>query len=400
MSQVGLTMSSDKYALFEYDTENIGDEVQSIAARRFLPRVDYYIDRDEIPSFRSKAGENVKLIMNGWYMHKPENWPPKIGSLDPLLISMYIDQKNKNTVQSFTSDESKKFLETYGPVGARDKASYTFLQKKNISSYFSGCVTLTLQRDKRFPRSDFVLLVDVSPEVEEAVRKISTRPVISLSVYRTPYLSREEKFVLAEYYLYLYQSAHAVVTTRLHTMLPSLAFETPVALIKEKGKFEPNRYEGLVELVHAYDEKDFIDNPKIFDVDHPPANKPDYKELRRKLIASCKEFTGHENETYLTIDLSKIYKNTSFVKVLGRGSASTYRELLKGGDVAWLNRVSRDLKRQLKQKEKELDIKQQLLGSTEQQLNEVKNELTQIYGSRSWKVATVLRRVKRGSSVK
>lgn len=393
-------MSNTKYALFEYNTENVGDEVQSIAARRFLPQVDYYIDRDEITNFKHKSGENVKLIMNGWYMHKPENWPPKVGSLDPLLISMYIDQKNKKTVQAFTSDGSKKFLEKYGPVGARDEASHTFLQKNNISSYFSGCVTLTLQRDSRFPRSDFVLLVDVSPEVEEVVRKTTTRPVISLSVYRTPYLSREEKFVLAEYYLYLYQSAHAVITTRLHTMLPSLAFETPVALIKEKGKFEPSRYEGLVDLVHAYDEKDYINNPKIFDVDNQPSNKPDYMELRRKLIASCKEFTGHENETYLTVDLSKMYKNISFVKVLGRGSASTYRELLKGGDAAWLNRVSRDLKRQLKQREKELDIKQQDLRQTEQQLSEARDKLSQIYNSRSWKVATALRRIKSGGKHK
>ena len=43
-----MTKSSKKvkYALYKYSTENIGDEIQSIAARRFLPQVDYYIDRD------------------------------------------------------------------------------------------------------------------------------------------------------------------------------------------------------------------------------------------------------------------------------------------------------------------------------------------------------------------
>lgn len=34
-----------KYALFSYSTENIGDEIQSIAASRFLPQIDYYINR-------------------------------------------------------------------------------------------------------------------------------------------------------------------------------------------------------------------------------------------------------------------------------------------------------------------------------------------------------------------
>ena len=37
-----------KFALLNYSTENIGDEVQSIAARRFLPRIDEYVERDKL----------------------------------------------------------------------------------------------------------------------------------------------------------------------------------------------------------------------------------------------------------------------------------------------------------------------------------------------------------------
>ena len=41
-----------KYGLFKYETENIGDEIQSIAARRFfLPSVDAYIDRDRLGEY-------------------------------------------------------------------------------------------------------------------------------------------------------------------------------------------------------------------------------------------------------------------------------------------------------------------------------------------------------------
>ena len=57
-----------KYALYKYSTENVGDEIQSIAARRFLPRVDYYIDRDRIGEWKNKnQDETVKLItrLNG-----------------------------------------------------------------------------------------------------------------------------------------------------------------------------------------------------------------------------------------------------------------------------------------------------------------------------------------------
>lgn len=53
-----------KYGLFKYETENIGDEIQSIAARRFLPSVDTYIDRDRLGEYC--PDEETKIITNGW----------------------------------------------------------------------------------------------------------------------------------------------------------------------------------------------------------------------------------------------------------------------------------------------------------------------------------------------
>ena len=64
-----------KYGLMCYGyTTNLGNEIQSIAARRFLPEVDYYIDHEMIESFDEDA--NVKMIMNGWYLDCPKAWPP------------------------------------------------------------------------------------------------------------------------------------------------------------------------------------------------------------------------------------------------------------------------------------------------------------------------------------
>ena len=63
-----------KFALLNYSTENIGDEVQSIAARRFLPRIDEYVDRDKLAEW--EPNQPTKLIMNGWYNRDPKGWPP------------------------------------------------------------------------------------------------------------------------------------------------------------------------------------------------------------------------------------------------------------------------------------------------------------------------------------
>ena len=105
-----------KYALYKYSTENIGDEIQSIAARRFLPQVDYYIDRDRIGEWKNaNQDETVKLIANGWYMRDPFMWPPTDKTLNPLLISMYVEPKqvgNQGVIPRniFLTNNSKRYL--------------------------------------------------------------------------------------------------------------------------------------------------------------------------------------------------------------------------------------------------------------------------------------------------
>ncbi len=57
-----------KYGLICYNyLENVGNEIQSIAARRFLPKIDYYVDFNNLSEF--KADDEFKIIMNAWYLH-------------------------------------------------------------------------------------------------------------------------------------------------------------------------------------------------------------------------------------------------------------------------------------------------------------------------------------------
>lgn len=56
-----------KYALFTYSTGNVGDDIQSLVARRFLPQVDYMVNCDYMNDFHPDTDEEIKLIMNCWY---------------------------------------------------------------------------------------------------------------------------------------------------------------------------------------------------------------------------------------------------------------------------------------------------------------------------------------------
>jgi hypothetical protein len=62
------------FSLLTYHTTNLGDDIQSLAARQYLPRVDAYLDRDRLAEYR---GPETTLIGNGWFFHDPQlAWPP------------------------------------------------------------------------------------------------------------------------------------------------------------------------------------------------------------------------------------------------------------------------------------------------------------------------------------
>ena len=319
-------MKNIKYGLYNYNTENIGDEIQSIAARRFLPRIDYYFDRDNIDGTKIDENDEIKLIMNGWYTHKPENWPPKMPNIKPLLISMFVEQ-NKNadsySADVFSSEESINFLNKFAPVGARDESTADFFKKIGVNSYFSGCVTLTLNADKRVKKQNFILAVDVSNKIYDKLKRMTNRDIVRLDTFRLSDLTHDEKFRLAEYWLMLYQSAHMVITPRLHCMLPCLAFETPVLAISGR---DPRRYTGLIELTNNLTEQEVLDNNFSCDFEHPKKNPDIYKKLRKSLSERCKEYTGFDSENSYISHTSpeQLINSPSLLNAIGKSVASGF----------------------------------------------------------------------------
>lgn len=338
-----------KYALLTYSTENVGDNIQSIASRRFLPRVDYYIDRDRIGEWKNEnQNETVKLIANGWYMRDPFKWPPTDKTLDPLLISMYVEPKKVSSgsipQEVFQTDESKEYLRKFGPVGARDKSTLEYFKKNDVEAYFSGCITLTLQRDPNIKKADYILAVDISDKLYEYLLQKTDRKIIRMSPYGDFYLPEQSRFVVAEYFLYLYQSAYAVVTTRLHSVLPSMALETPVILIKDDKNYDPVRYAGLDELTRSAMESEYLNNYELFNLDEPPKNPTKYLKIRKDLIKRCSEYTGFDNnKTFLTINPKQLIDDENFISIFTDSFSKRSSSMINGWKVDELREYSDQL---------------------------------------------------------
>lgn len=309
---------------------NVGDYVQAIAAKQYLPQVDVYRDREDLHSY---SGDQIKMIMNGWYMHNPLNWPPA-DKIDPLFVAMHI---NSSVYEQMTSPGSIAYFKQHEPIGCRDKATARVLSEKGVAAYYSGCLTLTLgQTYKRSPEevTDEILFIDPLfhyfslGEMLKAPQKLLSRIkrgrffdfALKSKIYKQtfsaeilkkakfitqiiPETTVEQNFEIADSYLKRLSRAKLVVTSRIHCALPCLAMGTPVIFLN--GGFEGfgnrfnSRFEGLIDFFNRVDisEEGEISNNfglkgKI-EVGSLPVNKTRHVPYAEALTSRCQEFINN-----------------------------------------------------------------------------------------------------------
>jgi hypothetical protein len=288
-------LQSQKFALLSYvGTQNLGDEIQSISAQRFLPRVDAWADRERLDEFRADTGH--KIILNGWFLHRPDHWPPS-PFLEPLVVSFHLTREIVPSVNvreiapsaAVLHGEGLHFLKRHEPVGVRDLDTLVQLQEAGVASYFSGCLTLTLPATAPSVQREHVYAVDVSDSIFDWFSRRCDEPITRLS-HGDSELSGAARFAKAAALLRSYAKARAVVTGRLHCALPCLAFGTPVLLIDKAA--DRYRFDGLRDFLHCTSEDDILSGRCEYDLSRPPMNKNGWQPLRDALSARCRSFIG------------------------------------------------------------------------------------------------------------
>ena len=84
-----------KYGVIWYEkTDNIGDDIQTYAASRFLPHIDCLLEREHLDSFFLPDEEKVVAIFNGWFLHKKYRWPPN-PNIFPLCIGIHFTPNDR-----------------------------------------------------------------------------------------------------------------------------------------------------------------------------------------------------------------------------------------------------------------------------------------------------------------
>ncbi|WAC24062.1 polysaccharide pyruvyl transferase family protein [Blastomonas sp. SL216] len=280
--------------------ENLGDVMQSRAARRFLPQVDCLIERERL-STRQHDGP-VKLITNGWFMHDATQWPPH-PSIDPLPVSMHFVECSKPRVRRWIksardvmlSGAGAEWLRAHGPIGARDMVTCETLLAHDIPAYHTGCLTLTLKLDRPVPRGDYLVACDLSPRELAALQRLARgRQVVSVTHLGGETLDQQGQEREVERLLDLYAGAAAVVTTRIHAAQPCLAIGTPVLLLHPRKA--ARRIADVAQLMHHCSSDVFVRGGCDYDFLAPPANPDRHTALARDLVKRCRAFTGFDDQ--------------------------------------------------------------------------------------------------------
>jgi hypothetical protein len=273
------------HALLTYEPThgifNLGDYVQSLAAKQYLPRVDCLLNRERLGAYN---GPEAKIILNGWFTHQPETWVPS-PRLHPLFVSFHV---NQSAASRILSPAGVEYLRNHAPIGCRDHETVQCLLRHGIDARFTGCLTLTLS-GFRFPHPsrEHIYLVDPLcnfPQLREILaapqrliialrtgewRRLGRRArlladvlspkLVAAARVRTHVLpsarvTDQNKFALADRYLNEYADARLVITSRIHCALPCLAMGVPVIFLNGFDKpVDKCRFGGILDLFNRVD---------------------------------------------------------------------------------------------------------------------------------------------------
>ena len=245
---------------------NLGDDIQSLAARRFLPTVDEIICRDRISD--SSVTRPTKAILNGWYLHNTRYWPPN-KNIDPLFISFHArPARASNSIEwicnkvigkasagSCTDSRFAAYYRRHTTIGCRDTATCNALQSIGVPSFFSGCLTLALPPSSDHGHREGVLFVDPF----SSIPGLTFRPDLWAQLPRALRSNAERmthfhasnnletRLKRAGECLDRYRNAALVITSRLHVALPCIAFRTPVIFLNTNYRVSRlSGYEGIL----------------------------------------------------------------------------------------------------------------------------------------------------------
>ncbi len=223
------------YQIEGYVRNNIGDTLQGLAAKAFLPNEAEAVDREALSEIDDKSP--ALLLANGWYMHRWDKFPPP-ANVKPVYISVHVAR-----TQILAEKPIFEHFKKNAPIGCRDRKTQIYFLGWGIPAYYSSCLTITTQPRAEVNHSgvgeyllvdnvDHIVPNEVQAKLEELYghkfTRISHDPLESDMPLQEYAHSTEERMNAL---LKRYCEAALIVTTKIHCALPCLGMGANVLLI-------------------------------------------------------------------------------------------------------------------------------------------------------------------------
>jgi Polysaccharide pyruvyl transferase len=197
-------------------SDNIGDDIQSIAAACRLPKVDLCIDRERLDAV--EGPDPVCTIMNAWFMHT-NHWPPS-EFLRPIFVGFHVRPGSQGLIARHV-----QYLKPFEPIGTRDKGTAEFLNSLGVRAEVTYCLSLTFPSRMKAPANGKVIIVDANDiSIPRAFRRNAVRLSHVVATVRDATKLQYARDLL-EFYR---DTASLIITTRLHCALPCIGMSIPV----------------------------------------------------------------------------------------------------------------------------------------------------------------------------
>lgn len=196
---------------------NLGDAIQTLAVSQHLPSIDVLVDRETISSY---DGEECAVVMNGWFSHNPENWPPS-NKIIPIFFGFHVSAEAVSFYKNHVN-----YFKRFQPIGCRDISTVNLMKSWGVDAFLSHCCTLTFPKRAAPPKSGSFIFVDVERRLFPYLQ-----PATQIS-HNLVSMSAEEQLSYARRTIDFYSEFGSyMVTSRIHAAMPALAMGLPILFV-------------------------------------------------------------------------------------------------------------------------------------------------------------------------
>ena len=273
-------------------SDNLGDDLLTLAASRLLPRVDMALDADRLdtPLPDLEPDDRVVTLLCGKVLAQPIHWPPE-RHIAPVMVGAHFSREDVWGIPLAALDGAGlDYLQTLGMVGCRDQVSMELMEEMRLPCRLTACLTLTLDKlATAAPEKPCIVCCDVPEDVLRAVENaVPTMEVQSVTHQMdNPSQDYDQRIDAARAMLERYAVAKCVITRRLHCAMACLAVGTPVLLLYHAAYEDVTRFAPMSDMVRVQPVETFLAEVKAGRFrpawDNPPQARR-WKETLRQAV--------------------------------------------------------------------------------------------------------------------